>query len=181
MEVSVANLRPTGRLTDGPKVNIIAFYSSTVFEQAGASVTESLLASWGFGLVNFVFAWPAIWTIDTFGRRSLLLFTFPQMAWTLLAAGLCYLIPESSPAHLGLVALFIYLVGRPKHQEKSFDMLTPSSLPLSTRQVKGPFLLPTLPRFSLSLTVRSAWRGQWQHACSGRQYFPSPSHGCWMP
>ncbi|KIV87956.1 hypothetical protein, variant [Exophiala mesophila] len=92
-------------------INIIAFYSSTVFEQAGASVTESLLASWGFGLVNFVFAWPAIWTIDTFGRRSLLLFTFPQMAWTLLAAGLCYLIPESNTAHLGLVALFIYLVG----------------------------------------------------------------------
>lgn len=115
MEVSITHLRPTGRLTDEPKVNIIAFYSSTVFEQAGASVTESLLASWGFGLVNFVFAWPAIWTIDTFGRRSLLLFTFPQMAWTLLAAGLCYLIPESSSAHLGLVALFIYLVSRSKH------------------------------------------------------------------
>ncbi|OAP59735.1 hypothetical protein AYL99_04737 [Fonsecaea erecta] len=90
-------------------INIIAFYSSTVFSEAGASVTDSLLASWGFGLVNFVFAWPAIWTIDTFGRRSLLLFTFPQMAWTLLAAGLCYLIPDSSSAHLGLVALFIYL------------------------------------------------------------------------
>ncbi|KAK4937616.1 hypothetical protein LTR28_009784, partial [Elasticomyces elasticus] len=90
-------------------INIIAFYSSTVFAQAGASVTNALLASWGFGLVNFAFAWPAIWTIDTFGRRSLLLFTFPQMAWTLLAAGLCYLIPSSSPAHLGLVALFVYL------------------------------------------------------------------------
>jgi sugar porter (SP) family MFS transporter len=90
-------------------INIIAFYSSTVFSQAGASVTNSLLASWGFGLVNFVFAWPAVWTIDTFGRRSLLLFTFPQMAWTLLAAGLCFLIPQSSKAHLGLVAMFIYL------------------------------------------------------------------------
>ncbi|TKA65653.1 hypothetical protein B0A49_09815, partial [Cryomyces minteri] len=90
-------------------INIIAFYSSTVFSQAGASVTNALLASWGFGLVNFTFAWPAIWTIDTFGRRSLLLFTFPQMAWTLLAAGLCYLIPSGSSAHLGLVALFIYL------------------------------------------------------------------------
>jgi hypothetical protein len=70
----------------------------------------------GFGLVNFVFAWPAIWTIDTFGRRTLLLFTFPQMCWTLLAAGLCYLIPESNPAHLGLVALFIYLVSQPSPQ-----------------------------------------------------------------
>ncbi|KAF7533019.1 hypothetical protein G7054_g7464 [Neopestalotiopsis clavispora] len=90
-------------------INIIAFYSSTVFVQAGTSDFNALLASFGFGLVNFLFAWPAIWTIDTFGRRSLLLFTFPNMAWTLLAAGLCTLIPGSGGAHLGLVALFIYL------------------------------------------------------------------------
>ncbi|GKT87092.1 hexose transporter [Colletotrichum tofieldiae] len=74
-------------------INIIAFYSSTIFKEAGTSEFNALLASFGFGMVNFLFAWPAIWTIDTFGRRSLLLFTFPQMAWTLLAAGLCTLIP----------------------------------------------------------------------------------------
>ncbi|KAF7548561.1 hypothetical protein G7046_g8633 [Stylonectria norvegica] len=90
-------------------INIIAFYSSTVFVDAGATKFTALLASWGFGLVNFVFAWPAIWTIDTFGRRSLLLFTFPQMTWTLLAAGLCTLIPGEQGARLGMVALFIYL------------------------------------------------------------------------
>jgi len=90
-------------------INIIAFYSSTVFSQAGASVTGSLLASWGFGLINFLFAWPAVWTIDTFGRRALLLFTFPNMCWTLLAAGMCFWVPKSSSAHLGLIALFIYL------------------------------------------------------------------------
>jgi len=90
-------------------INIIAFYSSTVFVQAGATPQNALLASWGFGFVNFVFAFPAVWTIDTFGRRALLLFTFPQMAWTLLACGLCFLIPESSRAHLGLIALFIFL------------------------------------------------------------------------
>ncbi|KAF1822586.1 uncharacterized protein K489DRAFT_379948 [Dissoconium aciculare CBS 342.82] len=89
-------------------INIIAFYSSTVFVKAGASARNALIASFGFGLVNFVFAWPAIYTIDTFGRRSLLLFTFPQMAWTLLAAGLCFLIPNPT-TQLGLVALFIYL------------------------------------------------------------------------
>uniref|UniRef100_A0A2D3VAC4 Probable polyol transporter 5 n=1 Tax=Ramularia collo-cygni TaxID=112498 RepID=A0A2D3VAC4_9PEZI len=90
-------------------IDIIAFYSSTVFVKAGASQRNALIASFGFGLVNFVFAWPAIWTIDTFGRRSLLLFTFPNMAWTLLAAGLSFLIPEKNPAHLGLIATFIYL------------------------------------------------------------------------
>jgi len=90
-------------------INIIAFYSSTIFQNAGASVTEALLASWGFGLINFIFAWPAVWTIDTYGRRALLLFTFPNMCWTLLAAGFCFWIPTSSKAHLGMVAFFIYL------------------------------------------------------------------------
>ncbi|KMK60853.1 MFS sugar transporter [Aspergillus fumigatus Z5] len=90
-------------------INIIAFYSSTIFEQAGATNIQALLASFGFGLVNFLFAWPAVWTIDTFGRRWLLLATFPNMCWTLLAAGFCFWIPASSSAHLGLIALFIYL------------------------------------------------------------------------
>ncbi|TVY70845.1 putative metabolite transport protein YfiG [Fusarium oxysporum f. sp. cubense] len=90
-------------------INIIAFYSTSVFRDAGADDNQALLASMGFGLVNFVFAWPAIWTIDTFGRRSLLLFTFPQMAWTLLAAGLCTLIPGTGGAHMALVAFFVYL------------------------------------------------------------------------
>jgi sugar porter (SP) family MFS transporter len=90
-------------------INIIAFYSSTVFVEAGTSQKTALICSFGFGLVNFVFAWPALYTIDTFGRRALLLFTFPQMAWTLLAAGFCNYIPKSSTAHLALVALFVYL------------------------------------------------------------------------
>jgi hypothetical protein len=39
-----------------------------------------LCASLGFGIINFLFAIPAIYTIDTFGRRGLLLTTFPLMA-----------------------------------------------------------------------------------------------------
>lgn len=50
-----------------------------------------------------------MYTIDTFGRRGLLLFTFPQMCWTLLAAGFCFWIPDSSKAHLGMISLFVYL------------------------------------------------------------------------
>lgn len=72
-------------------------------------MTSALFASWGFGLINFLFAWPAVWTIDTYGRRALLLFTFPNMCWTLLAAGFSFWIPTSSRAHLGMIAFFIYL------------------------------------------------------------------------
>lgn len=42
-------------------INIIAFYSSTIFFQAGYTTRDALLASWGFGLVNWLFAFPAIW------------------------------------------------------------------------------------------------------------------------
>jgi MFS family permease len=94
---------------DSPADSELAFYSSSVFSQAGASNLTALLASFGFGLINFVFAFPAVWTIDTFGRRNLLLFTFPQMAWCLLAAGFCFYIPSDNRAHLGCIALFIFI------------------------------------------------------------------------
>lgn len=93
-------------------INIIAFYSSTIFADNGFNAFQALWASWGFGLINFLFAFPALWTIDTFGRRSLLLFTFPNMAWSLLVAGLCSLVDsgvEHSKLRLGLVAAFVYI------------------------------------------------------------------------
>lgn len=89
-------------------INIIAFYSATVFTQAGFDTRNALFVSFGFGLVNFLFAWPAVYTIDTFGRRGLLNFTFPNMAWSLLAAGLCFLIPAGQ-AQVATVALFIFI------------------------------------------------------------------------
>ncbi|RWA09944.1 hypothetical protein EKO27_g5159 [Xylaria grammica] len=91
-------------------INIIAFYSSTIFKSIpGVTDYTALLASFGFGAINFIFAFPAFWTIDTFGRRALLLFTFPNMAWTLLAAGLFNLLPNDSTARIAIVAVFIYI------------------------------------------------------------------------
>ncbi|OTA53092.1 hypothetical protein K449DRAFT_440313 [Hypoxylon sp. EC38] len=89
-------------------INIIAFYSTTVFVESDYTQFQAMLCSFGFGLVNWLFAFPAFWTIDTFGRRSLLLFTFPQMMWTLLAAGLCTLLPHGM-TRTALVALFVFL------------------------------------------------------------------------
>lgn len=90
-------------------INIISFYSSTIFRDADFSNYGALLASVAFGFVNFIGAFPAVWTMDTFGRRSLLLLTLPIMAVTMLAAGLSFTIPNDSPAHFGLLATMIYL------------------------------------------------------------------------
>ena len=64
----------------------------------------------GFGVINFLFAIPAIYTIDTFGRRNLLLTTFPLMAIFLLFTGFSFWIPGQK-ARVACVALGIYLFG----------------------------------------------------------------------
>ncbi|KAF4447468.1 hypothetical protein FALBO_16944 [Fusarium albosuccineum] len=61
-------------------VNVIAYYSTSIFQNARYTLSEALLVSMGGGIINFLFAIPAIYTIDTFGRRNLLLVTFPLMA-----------------------------------------------------------------------------------------------------
>ncbi|KAG8770729.1 hypothetical protein FRC12_004084 [Ceratobasidium sp. 428] len=89
-------------------VNVIAYYSSTVFSQAGLGDIQAILGSWGFGMLNFVFAIPAVYTIDTFGRRFLLLTTFPGMSACLLLTGMAFFI-ENTHARTGVVAAGMYL------------------------------------------------------------------------
>jgi sugar porter (SP) family MFS transporter len=136
-------------------INIIAFYSSTIFREAGATEFSALMASWGFGLVNFVFAWPAFFTIDTFGRRALLLFTFPQMTWTLLGAGFSAFIPESSPARLGIISMFIFLFAAFYSPGEGPVPFTYSAevFPLSHREVGMGFAVATCLGWSSVLSI----------------------------
>ncbi|KAM0707090.1 hypothetical protein Q7P35_006421 [Cladosporium inversicolor] len=92
-------------------INIISFYSSTIFERVLQDSDKALFASLGYGAVQVVFTIPTLFLIDTKGRRTLTLITFPIMAIFLLAAGLATLMPEtaSSGARLGPVVLFIYI------------------------------------------------------------------------
>ncbi|OWT40791.1 hypothetical protein C362_01004 [Cryptococcus neoformans Bt1] len=89
-------------------INIMGFYSSTIFTAGGFTAVQALYASIGFGALNFVFAIPAVFTIDRFGRRTLLLWTFPNMCWTLLAGGFCFYIKDVT-TRTALVAFFVYL------------------------------------------------------------------------
>jgi sugar porter (SP) family MFS transporter len=92
-------------------INIISFYSSSIFVDAGYSDTQALYASLGYGAIQVVFTIPTLFLIDTKGRRTLCLITFPLMCIFLLAAGLSLLQPESASqgAKIGPVALFVYL------------------------------------------------------------------------
>jgi len=98
-------------------INIMSFYSSTIFVEAGTTAKQALYASIGFGAINFVCAIPAVFIIDKIGRRSLLLITFPIMAICLLCAGFGFLAPneivngesQATKGKLAIIALFIYL------------------------------------------------------------------------
>ncbi|KAJ5446814.1 hypothetical protein N7445_001635 [Penicillium cf. griseofulvum] len=111
-------------------VNVISYYSSEIFlevspryqsfhstrilteTQAKFSPPAALAASLGWGLITWVLSIPAIYTIDTFGRRNLLLLTFPLMAMAMLFTGFSFWIPESSHnARLACIALGTYLFG----------------------------------------------------------------------
>ena len=87
--------------------SVISFYSSTIFERVLGDANKALYASLGYGAVQVVFTIPTLFLIDTKGRRTLTLITFPIMAIFLLAAGLATLMPEtaSSGARLGPVVL----------------------------------------------------------------------------
>ncbi|KAI9282156.1 hypothetical protein BC943DRAFT_329278 [Umbelopsis sp. AD052] len=88
-------------------VNVIMYYSSVIFKQAGISDQTAITASLGAGILNFLFALPAIKLIDTWGRRPLLLSTFPLMAAALLFTGFSFFAPDET-TRLALIATGIY-------------------------------------------------------------------------
>ncbi|ETN43817.1 uncharacterized protein HMPREF1541_11141 [Cyphellophora europaea CBS 101466] len=91
-------------------INIISFYSSTIFEEVGYTSTQALYASLGYGAIQVVATIPTLFLIDTKGRRTLTLATFPLMCVFLLAAGLSLLKTDGSRGEqIGPVVLFIYL------------------------------------------------------------------------
>lgn len=94
-------------------VNIIAYYSSQIFLDGGFSPISALTSSLGFGLINWLFAIPAVYTIDTFGRRNLLLTTFPLMSICMFFTGFSFWIPKDTmhTTRVACISLGIYLFG----------------------------------------------------------------------
>lgn len=100
-------------------VNVLALYSSNFFceeeasdkigDLADPSYLQPLFLSWGIGLVNFLFAFPAYYLIDKRGRRWLLLVALPFMALSMLGASLAFLIPAGSPAHAPVIGVLVYI------------------------------------------------------------------------
>ncbi|RSL57585.1 hypothetical protein CEP54_008206 [Fusarium duplospermum] len=89
-------------------VNVIAYYPTSIFEGANYGRTNALLISMGAGLINWLFAIPAVYTIDTFGRRNLLLITFPLMSLFLFFTAFSFMIPNQQ-SMIGCVTTGLYV------------------------------------------------------------------------
>ncbi|WQF87811.1 Putative major facilitator, sugar transporter, major facilitator superfamily [Colletotrichum destructivum] len=89
-------------------INAMMYYSTAIFTASGFEKSTALLVSMGMGLINWIFALPAFYTIDTFGRRNLLLVTFPLMSICLFFTGFSFYIPEGT-ARLACIVTGIYL------------------------------------------------------------------------
>jgi len=61
----------------------------------------------GVGIINFLFAIPAFYLIDTFGRRNLLLVTFPFLALFQLLNAVAF---KSEDSHLIIAGLYLFAV-----------------------------------------------------------------------
>ncbi|KAG9911458.1 putative transporter, partial [Aureobasidium melanogenum] len=136
-------------------VNVIAYYSSQIFSEAGFGQQQALLASMGTGIINWLFAIPGILTIDTKGRRWLLLTTFPYMAACLFFTGFSFFIPDEGTARIGCVAtgIYLFMVGYSPGMGPVPFTYSAESFPLAVRDTGMAFATATCWGFNFLLAL----------------------------
>ncbi|RYP52751.1 hypothetical protein DL768_002180 [Monosporascus sp. mg162] len=92
-------------------INVFAFYSGDIFRTLGSQgnneIKVAMLFSFAFGVVNFGFGLFAFKTIDSWGRRKLLLSTLPFMSLCLVITAICFARIEEQTIRLATVATFL--------------------------------------------------------------------------
>ncbi|OMP89288.1 putative polyol transporter 1 [Diplodia seriata] len=154
-------------------VNVHVYYSVSVFyEQANFPVTSALLAGMGFGIINWLFALPAVITIDTFGRRNLLLSTFPLMAIFQAFVAISLALDGKTP--LLLVGMYLFAAAYSPGEGPVPFVYSAESMPLHSRDLGmgittavlwlfNGILAITYPQFLKSFTPAGtfAWYSAW--------------------
>jgi SP family arabinose:H+ symporter-like MFS transporter len=93
-----------GQLTG---VNIVVYYGPTILREAGLELGNALQYQVGLGLINLVFTIIAIWKIDSWGRRPLLVGGMAMVAVAMGATALLLLFDV--PALWIVVLLGVYM------------------------------------------------------------------------
>jgi SP family xylose:H+ symportor-like MFS transporter len=86
-------------------INVVLYYAGNIFRNMGASTDTSLLQTIIVGAINMLFTVIAIFTVDRFGRKPLMITGAIIMAVSMLSLGFSFF-----TNHTGLVALFFMLL-----------------------------------------------------------------------
>jgi len=87
-------------------INTIIDYAPKIFTTAGWRLDAGLFATFGLGIVNFVFTWVSILVVDKFGRRPLYIVGSLGLALTLL----CLSILDFTGNFNGIPVLIIIMI-----------------------------------------------------------------------
>lgn len=88
-------------------INVIFNYAHEIFSAAGYAVSDVLMNIVVTGITNVIFTFVAIFTVDRWGRRGLMLFGSSGLAVIYLIMGACYFFGVSGWPMLLLVVLAI--------------------------------------------------------------------------
>ncbi|KAK5083271.1 hypothetical protein LTR70_008238 [Exophiala xenobiotica] len=154
-------------------VNLIVYYSNYAFakiqlgtqDPTGGDIISAPLASrfaidqqallytMGFGLINFLFAAPAFFMIDTVGRRTLLLCTFPFLAVSHIITTIAFAVHSTKvgPA-IALAGMYLFGVFYSFGEGPIPFVYAAESMPLYCREV------------SMALVVSLNWLFNWMIA-----------------
>ncbi len=86
-------------------INVVLYYASKIFSNMGASTDTSLLQTIIVGAVNLSFTVIAIFTVDRFGRRPLMIIGALGMAFSMILLGFTFYLEK-----LGMTSLLFMLL-----------------------------------------------------------------------
>jgi len=142
-------------------INVVLYYAGNIFRDMGASSDSSLLQTIIVGFVNLLFTVLAIFTVDKFGRKPLMIIGSIGMAVSMIALGFAFYFNA-----LGIAALIFMLV-----YTAAFAM---SWGPVCWVLLSEIF--PNSIRSALSIAVTAQWIANWVVSLT----FPIMNDNVWL-
>lgn len=89
-------------------INTIIYYAPVIFMKTGSSVNSALFDTFLIGIINFIFTFVAIFTVDKFGRKPLYIVGSTGMAVSLIVLSLTFL-TNLIGGNLSLIAILLFI------------------------------------------------------------------------
>lgn len=142
-------------------INVVLYYASNIFRNMGSSTDSSLLQTIIVGIVNLLFTVVAIYTVDRFGRKPLMIIGSIGMGLSMFALGFAFYFNQ-----VGIAALI-------------FMLLYTAAFAMSWGPVCWVLLAEIFPnsiRSALSIAVAAQWIANWVVSLT----FPVMNDNVWL-